>query len=171
MTDAQAKQVKMHKDFFDRCHDAINNRFYLEAIFLEYAAIEGRLESILGILGAPCNKSLAPGVRKNINISHRINCFEKLITSSCFEKTKMNGKFFKDIRKWIEKRNKYIHGLYKNEHDYNGRIGGARDIAVTGLDFCRLLYNEAKRLNRLIKKEPDILEGIAACAKLCFSSN
>jgi len=161
----------MHRDFFERCQFAIDNAFDLEAIFLEYAAIESRLEIILGILGAPCNKSLASGIRKNINISHRINCFEKLITGSCFEKTKINGKFFKDIRKWIEKRNTYIHGLYKNEHDYNGRIGGARDIAATGLELCRLLYNEAKRLNRLLKKNPEIFDGLPECAKPCFSNN
>ena len=160
----------MHKDFFDRCQTAIDNRFYLEAIFLEYAAIESRLEVILGIFGAPCNKHLESSVRKNIKISHRINCLEKQVTSPCFEKTKINRKFFKDIRKWIEKRNKYIHGLYKSETEYNGRIRGAKKIAEDGLELCRLLYNEAKRVNRLLKKNPEIFDGLNACVKPCFNN-
>ena len=41
------KQVEMHKNFFDKCHVAIENGFFLEAVFIEYAAIEGRLEIIL----------------------------------------------------------------------------------------------------------------------------
>ncbi len=45
------------------------------------AAIEGRLEVILGILGAPCNKNADPVERRKVNISHRINCLEKIYNS------------------------------------------------------------------------------------------
>ena len=39
-------QRLMHKDFFDRCELAINQKFYMEAILMEYAAIEARMESL-----------------------------------------------------------------------------------------------------------------------------
>ena len=51
-------QRLMHKDFFDRCVFAINQGFYMEAILMEYAAIESRMETLLSILGLPCNKFL-----------------------------------------------------------------------------------------------------------------
>ena len=50
----KAKQVSMHKNFFDKVDAAIEGGFYLEAVFREYAAIESRLEALLGVLGAPC---------------------------------------------------------------------------------------------------------------------
>jgi len=71
----------MHMDFFDRTMLAIDNGFYLEAIFREHAAIEGRLEAILGILGAPCNKYANPTERRKVNISHRINCMKRIYKS------------------------------------------------------------------------------------------
>lgn len=51
MNEEQEKQVKMHRDLFDRCNAAIENKCYLEAVMLEYAAMEGRFEVMLGVLG------------------------------------------------------------------------------------------------------------------------
>ena len=65
---------KMHKNFFDRCENAIENEFYMEAILMEYAAIESRLEVILGLVGMPCNKFIEDNERKKVQISHRISC-------------------------------------------------------------------------------------------------
>ena len=68
---------KMHQNFFDRCEKAIENDFYMEAILIEYAAIESRLEVMLGLIGMPCNKFLEASERKKIQISHRISCAKK----------------------------------------------------------------------------------------------
>ena len=175
MNEKQAQQVGMHTDFFDRCEFAINNGFYLEAMFLEYAAIKGRLEAILGILGAPCNKTLDAGQRGNIKISHRIECLKKIRNNNpVFAKTKLDHNFFyKNVKlsAWINKRNCYIHGLYKGEREYNGRMAGAKELAETGYKLCRALYNETKRLNRLRKSKPELFVSSRSCANACFSSN
>lgn len=47
------KQRVMHKDMFDKVKNALQNGFYFEALFLEYSAIEGRLEVISGLLSMP----------------------------------------------------------------------------------------------------------------------
>ena len=65
----------MHTDFFDRCESAIQNGFYFEAIIMEYAAIESRLEVICGVLGFPCGKDCK--CRKDIMIGSRIDCLRK----------------------------------------------------------------------------------------------
>ena len=163
----------MHKDFFDRCQLAIDNGFYLEAIFLEYAAIESRLEAMLSILGAPCNKGLEANQRCKIDISRRIECLKKIRNhnSLVFAKTKLDTNFFyKKVKlsSWVDKRNRYIHVLYKEACDYNGRIAGAKTLANEGLDYCKALYNETKRLDRLRKSKPESFVSLKACNKPCF---
>lgn len=162
---------KMHQSFFDRCENAIENEFYMEAIFMEYAAIESRLEAMLGLIGMPCNKFLEASERKKIQISHRISCAKKFRkTSLLFENTRLSNKFFDNLENWIAKRNIYVHGLYKNEIEYNSRIKGAKELAEKGLNYTRLLYNEVNRLKRLKKNHFEQFEGFVSNIE-CTSSN
>lgn len=174
MDEIQSKQVEMHKDLFDRCQDAINSQFYLEAVFLEYAAIEGRLEVILGLLDAPCNKNLDSNLRRRVNISNRIQCLKKARKNLIvFEKTKLEITLFdkkSELMKWIDKRNRFIHGLYKNEIEYKGRMADAKYLAEKGLEICKRLYNETKRLRRLKKSKPELFEEIDLCGELCIET-
>ena len=150
---------KMHQNFFDRCAKAIKNEFYMEAILMEYAAIESRLEVMLGLIGMPCNKFLEAPERKKIQISHRILCAKKFRKNyPLFENTKLSNKFFDNLEKWINRRNMYVHGLYKNEIEYSSRLKGAKDLAAKGLEFARLLYNEVNRLKRLKKNHYEQFE-------------
>ena len=152
---------KMHQNFFDRCEKAIENDFYMEAILIEYAAIESRLEVMLGLIGMPCNKFLEASERKKIQISHRISCAKKFRKNSpLFENTKLSNKFFDNLEKWINRRNTYVHGLYKNEIEYSSRLKGAKDLAEKGLNYTRLLYNEVNRLKRLKKNYPKKYENL-----------
>lgn len=146
------KQYRMHKDFFNRCRFAIDNGFFMEAILMEYAALESRLESILGVLGLPCNKYVSSEDRRKVNISHRVHCLKAMRKApDVFEKTKLPSKYFDDLDKWIGKRNIYIHGLYKDEIKYSTRIADTREFAERGYELCRLLYNEATRIRRLYR--------------------
>lgn len=164
MEDNKILQVEMHKDFFDRCKFAIENKFYMEAILMEYAAIESRLEVMLGIFGAPCNKFADDNVRRKINISHRIACLKYLMkNSSAFDNSKLNKKFFEDFEKWISERNRYIHGLYKNEIIYKQRMKNSKNMAEKGYEYCRLMYNEVNRIKRLKKKHCKDFDFITAC--------
>ena len=163
------KQVAMHTDFFDCTKLAIENGFYLEAIFREYAAIEGRLESLLGVIGAPCNKELPDTLRKDIKISHRITCVSKLYkNNSNIGNTKLTKQYFADLKSWILKRNTYIHGLYKNEFEYDNRSAHCKEIAEEGLLLARMLYNEVKRLRRHLKVHPDL---VVFSTKLCYAKS
>ena len=147
-------QREMHKDFFDRCQCAIDNGFYFEAVLMEYAAIEARLEVILGMLGLPCNQYICNEDRQKISISHRVNCISRIRKNgNVFEKSKLPDNYFKKLKKWIDNRNGYIHGLYKNEIQYKNRMKDSKNRAEEGLELCRQLYNEANRIRRLIKKQ------------------
>ena len=169
MEETRKIQEKMHKDFFDRCKAAIENGFYMEAILMEYAAIEARLEVMHGLLGLPCNQFIDDSQRKNINISHRVHCADVLRkTSKVFDNTKLSKSFFNNISKWISKRNEYIHGLYKNEIKYSSRIKDAKHFAEQGYDYCRILYNEVNRLKRLKKNHIECFdEKVNCCSSKC----
>lgn len=170
MNKPQEIQVAMHKDFFDRCRFAIDQGFYMEAIFMEYAAIEARLEIILGVIGLPCNKQLDQKLRKKVNISHRIACFKSaFLESSIFQSSKLDEKFFEKLENWIVKRNTYIHGLYKNELVYNQRMANIQSAAEEGYNYCQKLYNETKRVRRICKAHPELLGDTFGCRSLrCF---
>lgn len=164
------KKVEMHTDFFDRTIFAIDNGFYLEAMFLEYAAIEGRLEILLGVLGAPCNKSLPYEKRKDMKVSHRITCLSKFYKRTTnLGSTKLTSNYFRSLDKWTKSRNMYIHGLYKNEIEYQERCNQCKTMAEEGLSLARMLYNEVKRVRRYLKNHPEIElpVGNICCKKDC----
>ena len=169
-TPTAQKQVEMHTNFFDCTTIAIENGFYLEAMFREYAAIEGRLEILLGVLGAPCNKNLPFQQRKDMKISHRVSCLKKFYKHVLnIGSTKLNSTYFIALENWIKARNLYIHGLYKNEIEYQERCEQCQSMAEEGLILARMLYNEVKRLRRYIRNHPEIklpTESIC-CSKNC----
>lgn len=156
-------QSSMHRDFFGKAREAVRLGFYFEAIFIEYAAIEGRLEVILGLLGLPCNKDLDPMVRKDIKISARIQCLNNFrkSCSKVFEKTKLERDFFSDkgrLKSWIRNRNIFIHGLYKNAEAYESRKRESKEIAENGLELAQIIFNETSRIRRLSKSHPVLLK-------------
>ena len=148
------KATKMHKNYFDKARLAQEQGFYLEAIFLEYSAIEGRLEVICGLLGCPCNKALDVSLRKDIQISHRIQCLKKIFKKhpACnIPNVKLLSKDWENLQTWIKKRNTYVHGLYKRPEEYSERIDRLKEMASEGYRITDLLYKEAKRLRYLSK--------------------
>ena len=175
--DLKMQQKDMHRDFFDRAQRAVDSRFYLEAIFLEYAAIEGRLEVILGILGFPCSKELDKAKKSRVNISDRIECLRcfRNENADIFAKSNLPGNFFTSkgtLNKWIKKRNTFVHGLFKNESDFSSRTKDSRSVAQSGLQYSKLLYNEAKRLRRLLRSHPDMFkQAVRACQSNKCSAN
>ena len=80
MDNEERKQAsKMHMSFFDKSRLAIEEGYYLEAVMYEYAAIEGRLEVICGLLGCPCNKELDSSILMiGLKVLIYKNCTKKL---------------------------------------------------------------------------------------------
>lgn len=164
MIEDRKKQQQMHQDYFDKTQMAIDNGFYLEAIFREYAAIEGRLEVLLGLFGAPCNKRLPNTIRKDIAISHRIKCLKYIYNNFSFGNPKIDNDFLNGLESWLTNRNKLAHGFYKNELKYNERSKKNKDLSEKGLKYTRILYGEVTRLRRYRSSHADInLLTIAKC--------
>lgn len=162
------KQRVMHKDMFDKIKNALQNGFYFEALFLEYSAIDGRLEVMSGLLSMPCNKDIESNKRRLINISNRIKCIgiaykkERLLQSGRY----ISQKFWQNLAKWIENRNMFMHGLLKNAELYNSRLAEITTVAENGFNFLSCLYNEVHRIKRLYKKENHICSN-SPCLQKC----
>ena len=160
------QQAEMHKGGLDRVQFAVDNGFFLEALMHEYAAIEGRLEVILGILGFPCSKELDDKMRCQINISQRISCLERCFKTcpTLFAASKLDTYFFASKSKkgtlstWIMERNSLVHGLFKDVNKYDSRSEGAQKLAEDGLAYEKLLYNEAARPRRISHNHPEMLK-------------
>ena len=149
----------VHKGFFDKSRMAIESGYYLEAVMYEYSAIEGRLEVICGLLGCPCNKKLEANTRSKIKISNRISCLKALYKKhpACMCKTKIDNKYWDRLNKWRKSRNMYVHGLYKRPELFVNRMKEAKDLATEGIELARILYNESKRIRRLQKNHPELM--------------
>lgn len=159
-------QQEMHKDFFDRCRVAMDNDCFFEAMLMEYAAIEARLEVIMGVLGLPCNKNLSQEDRRSIYISNRIRCLKGIYRASdALSDSPVTGSFWKRLEKWIGLRNTYIHGLYKNEIQYRARLKDVESIAAEGYELASALYKEAKRLRRLLRSDALSGDDTIHCAR------
>lgn len=171
MSAVDQKTVDMHRNFFDKTQFAIDNGFFIEAISLEYAAIESRLESICGQLELPCGQK-CPN-RKDIKISQRIECLRKnrILNTVVFETTKLPKRFFTErgeLRTWIKQRDIIIHALYKNSLLYQTRTGDLEECAQSGICYARALYNEAKRIQRMRKNHSDVFD---TYVKVCSNPN
>lgn len=138
-----------YREQMGRLKKAIDNQFYLESIFIEYAILEDRLESILRHSGKWAPK---PGTFVSIDTKR------KRVAKLAEEKTSLAHKYFSaaltdDIEAWSRNRNQLIHALMKQSL----HTEDLRNLAVQGQELVKTLcakttlYNRA--LERRLKKE------------------
>ena len=165
---------EMHASFFNRMKEAMHAGFYYEAIFLEYAAIESRLEVLCTLLGYPCMRELNNKDRRKVQISNRVNCLKKYYKVNQIEtkrsKTRMDIEAWKKLTDWITKeRNMYTHGLYKNPEEYLSRMERAHEVAEKGYDLAELLYKEVNRVRGILSRRTSLVsEKKRICSDMCI---
>lgn len=148
---------RAHKDYYDRCKEAIKDGYYLEALCLEYSAMESRVASILSMIDMPCG-NLNNEDTFDIGIHVKLNCIKKCLgDNDVFRKSKLNKKQVAKIISWKYKRNKIIHRLFANPNEYETIIKECKDYAIEGFEYVDILYKEANRI-RYIKNHKEILE-------------
>lgn len=132
-----------------RMKKALANQFYLEAIFIEYAIMEDRLESVLRHSG---NWKPKPGTFPSLDFKR------KKIAKLAEEKKSLIRKYFSaeltdSIEVWKNERNRVIHALMKQSL----HTGDLKTIALQGETLTKLLCNKStqytRALERLAEKE------------------
>jgi hypothetical protein len=141
------EKQKNYKTQFSRLNKAMNNAFYLEAIFIEYAIMEDRAESILSYEGyqiTPKNE------QEFISFTRKKNRITKLSE----QKNSIIGRYFSDdllqkITAWVNERNSVIHALLKK----NITTDELRTFAERGEVLCKEFRNRANNYKRMVARK------------------
>lgn len=131
---------------FDRLKKAMANAFYLEAVFIEYAIMEDRTESILSYEG---NEIVPKNDREHISFARKKNKIQKLSE----RKGSIIGKYFSDdfldqVFDWVNGRNAIIHALLKKKITDEELL----EFAMQGELYCKELRNRANKYKRMIDR-------------------
>ena len=147
MTSEADNQQKRYNyaEQMQRLSRALRNNFYLEAVFIEYAIIEDRLESALRHAGA-----FNPNKQKTITA--KLNKLEKI----CEEKSGLAQKNFSpellaSLRSWKDGRNPLIHELMKQKLSTEG----LKEFALEGCQLVKTLKSKVGCFNRSIDRRKE----------------
>ncbi len=150
MTDkpVNIQKYENYKEQFKRLNKAMNNQFYLEAMFISYAIMEDRTESILRHAGA-WDQYLKSRKGRGPTIDSKIKKIMKLAE----QKKSLPNRFFSDdllenILAWKEERNRMIHALMKQSLTTEM----LESLAVQGKEYARILTNRSGSFRRVMEK-------------------
>ena len=133
-----------YKEQMGRLKKALANGFYLEAIFIEYAIMEDRLESVLRHSG-----KWNPKPDEFWSIDRKLTKVAKLAE----EKRSPAARYFPmeltgEIRAWKERRNQLIHALLKQSL----HTEDLREHAEEGRLLTKTLCSKVTSYNRYLEK-------------------
>lgn len=119
---------------------ALKSGFYYEAIFIEYAIMEDRTDSILSHANVTLKKS---------TLYNKINAIQsKKIFKDKYIEKHLNSELLTRVDNWRNKRNDLIHDLvtipYSNEE--------IKNIALEGNEIVKKLSNKSTLVNRYLDK-------------------
>lgn len=121
---------------------AMHSEFFFEAIFIEYAIMEDRTESVLRHEGSISltNKQGFP-----LNLSQKI---KKIRGCRSFAEERVRNhltlELLDSLDEWRVKRNALVHVLMKNQAD----TLALNQIAEEGKELVRVLENAARQVNK-----------------------
>lgn len=133
-----------YREQFKRLNSALNNGFNLEAMFIEYAIMEDRTESILRHADKwdayiKSRKGRDPGIDSKIRYIQKLAEQKKTIPNKYFSDDLLDR-----ILIWKEERNRLIHALLKQQLEHNEVTG----LAAQGKQLVDELRNRANKYNR-----------------------
>ena len=145
--DSVSENMQKHfnyKEQFKRLKKAIDNNFYLEAIFIEYAIIEDRTESIL------CYENNQIKSDSFVSIDRKLKRISKLSEN----KKSLPHRYFLDgiideILEWKECRNKMIHALMK-QHLTTQAL---EKLALTGERLAKEICKRSTNYKRAVERQ------------------
>lgn len=140
------QKYENYKEQFTRLNKALKNEFYLEAIFIEYAILEDRTESIMRHAGLwdaymKTRKGKMPNIDSKLMFIHKHAQSKRYLLSRYFADDLML-----QLRAWKNKRNPLIHNLL------NQTLGpdDLMNLANEGADLMKDLRNRATNHKRAL---------------------
>lgn len=146
-TDNQLK-YENYREQFKRLNRALNSGFNLEAMFIEYAIMEDRTESILRH-SDKWEAYIKSRRGRGPSIDSKIRYIQKMAE----QKNTLPNKYFSGdlpdrILVWKEERNRLIHALLKQQLEHNE----VSSLAEQGKQLVDELRKKAGNYNRAIER-------------------
>ena len=143
------QKYENYKEQMKRLDRALTNGFNLEAMFIEYAIMEDRTESILRH-GDLWEAYLKKRGRFQPSIESKINYIQARST----DKTTLLHKYFDNdllamVLEWKEERNRLIHALLKQEFAHNE----VSELAQKGKKLVDELKKRSGNYSRAIERQ------------------
>ena len=126
------QKYENYKAQMERLNRAIKEHFYLEAMFMEFAIMEDRCESVLTHAGV-----FRPD--RHFTITKKLRRIEALAQSNATAKRYFSHELIDGLIAWKDKRNAYIHALMKKT--FTG--DELEDIVQEGLILTKTLCSKS----------------------------
>lgn len=142
------KKYNNYHEQFKRLNKALANGFNLEAMFIEYAIMEDRTESVLRHAEL-WDAYIKSRKGRDPNIDSKVRYIRKRAENI----KDLLHKYFSDdlldrILEWKDDRNRLIHALLKQELEHNE----VSRLAEQGNELVKLLRNRSRSYNRAVDK-------------------
>ena len=147
------QKYENYKEQFKRLNRSLSNGFYLEAMFIAYAIIEDRTESILRH-GELWEAYLKKRKGKDPTLNSKITYIQGQVNGN----NKLLHRYFSDdlleqILQWKEDRNRLIHALLQQSLAHNE----VRAIAERGDALVKKLRTQCGKYNRAVDLQKEKL--------------
>ena len=137
-----------YKEQMDRLKKAMDNHFLLEAVFIEYAIMEDRCESLLRHSGVFNPK-------KHNMISKKLKSLEELTENNASLIRKyISAELLQQISAWKDERNRLIHALMKQSLTSEE----IEDLAEQGREIVKTLCSKATSYKRALERAQKQME-------------
>ena len=137
-----AQKYENYRAQLGRLTHAISAHFYLEALFIEYAVMEDRLESILTHAGVF-------RLDKHDTITRKLRRLEIQCQGDKTARKYFSPELLQSILDWKEKRNKFIHSLMKQV--FTGEE--LKEIVDQGQEIVKMLNNKSSCYKRALERQ------------------
>ena len=129
-----------------RLKRAVEGEFYYEAIFIEYAILEDRAESLLKHAKLP----LYDEFDKPLNLNSKLNSIKhsSKFNMDDYVKKHITKDLISKVHTWKNRRNTLIHDLVESNY-YDEQIMA---IALEGYDIVKLLNSKSALVNKYFDK-------------------
>ena len=137
-----------YKEQMGRLKKAMDNHFLLEALFIEYAIMEDRCESIL-------QHSNAFNPERHKTINGKLNRITELARNKkSLIRKYISDELIEEIKGWKEERNRLIHALMKQSLTSEE----LEQIAAQGQQIVKTLCSKTTSYKRALEREQKRME-------------
>lgn len=135
------KKNERYSELMDKLKKSINEEFYYESIFIIYAIIEDRTESML----RHANIETVDENNWDLSLNEKLKKIKREnIFKQDYIKKHLSKELINEVHDWKNKRNDLIHDLVNVEYD-NKEI---KKLSLEGYELVKQLNNKSTLINK-----------------------